>query len=92
MRMVAILLLAGIAAPATAAERAPAEQVTPPAPHCARTTSYLADGKGLYRGTPLTPRKLTELPPASGYMAVYRQVDGCDAPLTMVEYRQGRRR
>ena len=92
MRIAQILLLVGIAVPAVAAERAPVEQVTPLAPHCPRTTSYLAHGKGIYRGAPLTPRKLTELPAATGYMAVYRQINGCDAPLTVVEYRQGRRR
>ena len=41
---------------------------------------------------PLRPQKLTELPPGTGYMAVYRQIGGCNAPLTMVEYRNPRRR
>jgi len=59
---------------------------------CHRTTGYLADKSGIYRGAPLTPRKLTELPPAQGYMAVFRHIDGCEAPLTVVEYRQGPRR
>ena len=59
---------------------------------CQRTTTYLADQAGLYRGQPLTPRKLTELPPAIGYMAVYRHIGGCEEPLTMVEYRNPRRR
>jgi hypothetical protein len=45
----------------------------------------------MYGGAPLTPQKLTELPPAIGYMAVHRTVDGCENPLTMVEYRTGRR-
>ena len=59
---------------------------------CPRTTSYLADKSGLYRGKPLTPRKLTELPPATTYMAVYRHIGPCEAPMTMVEYRTGARR
>ena len=59
---------------------------------CPRTSSYLADQSGLYRGKPLTPRKLTELPPATTYMAVYRHFGTCEAPLTMVEYRQAPRR
>ena len=63
-----------------------------PAAHCPRTRSYLADQDGLYRGPPLVPRKLTELPPATTYMAVYRRVDGCEAPMTMVEYRSPRGR
>jgi hypothetical protein len=59
---------------------------------CPRTTSYLTGQAGLYRGQPLTPRKLTELPPGIAYMAVYRRINGCEAPMTMVEYRgQGRR-
>lgn len=44
------------------------------------------------RGGKLMPRKLTELPPATTYMAVWRHVGGCVAPLTMVEYRNPRRR
>lgn len=54
---------------------------------CRHITNYLAEQGGLYRGQPLTPRKLTELPPATAYMAVERHIGGCDAPLTMVEYR-----
>lgn len=77
-----------IAAPAAHGPQAPA---TSSASHCPRTTSYLADKSGLYRGQPLRPRKLTELPAGKGYMAVYRKINGCDAPMTMVEYKtQGR--
>ena len=36
---------------------------------------------------PLTPKKLTELPPATAFMAVYRHIGGCEAPLTMARYR-----
>ena len=32
--------------------------------------------------------KLTELPPANGYVAVYREVDGCEVPI-MVRYGVG---
>jgi hypothetical protein len=66
--------------------------VKAPAANCPHTTSYLADKSGLYQGKPLTPRKLTELPPATAYMAVYRHIGACEAPLTMVEYRNPRRR
>jgi len=45
-----------------------------------------------YRGPRLAPKKLTELPPATTYMAVLREIGGCDSPLTMVEYRNPRRR
>ena len=60
--------------------------------HCPRTSAYVADAAGAYRGQPLTPKKLTELPPATAYMAVYRQVGGCESPLTMAAYRNPRRR
>jgi hypothetical protein len=56
---------------------------------CPRTTSHYA----IDPGKPLKPQKLTELPPGKTYMAVYRRIDGCEFPMTMVEYRtQGRRR
>jgi hypothetical protein len=94
MRVPAALVILSLSMPAMAAgtppvaglsgERAPAD--------CPRTTSYLADKSSLYRGQPLTPRKLTELPPGTAYMAVYRHIGACEAPLTMVEYRNPRRR
>jgi hypothetical protein len=94
------LLLASVLLAIPAAAGAAALQGAPntrgmPAPgsaNCPHTTSYLADNTGLYRGKPLTPRKLTELPPGIAYMAVYRHIAGCEAPLTMVEYRNPRRR
>ena len=92
MRIAPILLLVAMPAPAMAADPSPAASATNPAPHCPRTSSYLADKSSLNRAPPLAPRKLTELPPAAGYMAVYRQIGGCDAPLTMVEYRRVQRR
>src|SRR4051794_18077082 len=103
MRVLAIFLAVTASAPAIAA----APSYTPPtvtspknaakaaadlARQCPHTTSYVADQVGLYRGQRLTPKKLTELPRAIGYMAVYRQIGGCEAPMTMVEYRNPRRR
>ena len=38
------------------------------------------------RADPVRPRNLGELPPATGYKAVYRTIDGCEVPLTVVEY------
>lgn len=94
MRVTATLLVISILAPVTASG---ARSIEPPrglssASHCPRTRSYLADTAGAYRGQPLTPKKLTELPPATAYMAVYRQIGGCEAPLTMADYRNPRRR
>lgn len=60
--------------------------------NCSHTTSYLADKSSMYRGAPLAPKKLNQLPPGTTYMAVYRRIDGCEVPLTMVEYRNPRRR
>jgi len=91
MRVRALLVALIISAPAVAAGPDP-QPAKPPAANCPHTTSYLADKSGLYQGKPLTPRKLTELPPATAYMAVYRHIGACEAPLTMVEYRNPRRR
>jgi hypothetical protein len=58
---------------------------------CQRTTSHYATNGSMFRGDRIGPRILTELPPAIGYMAVYRTVNGCEVPMTIVEYRTGRR-
>jgi hypothetical protein len=81
-----------LVAAALVAASADAPKPLAAAPNCPRTTRYLADKSGLYRGQPLTPRKLTELPSATAYMAVYRRIGGCEAPLTVVDYRNPRRR
>ena len=103
MRVSAIVLaVIIIAAPAPAAGPAPAGPVdkpdqgasvhqAPKADNCPLTTSYFAGRGSTHRGAPLAPRKLTELPPATTYMAVHRKIDGCEVPLTMTEYRTGRR-
>ena len=95
MRMLAALLAITAAAPlvgATAPNHGNAAPGATSSKECPRTGSYLADQSGTYRGQPLTPRKLTELPPAITYMAVYRHIGECEYPLTMVEYRNPRRR
>jgi len=92
MRVVPMLLFLALAVPAMAADRAVVPGATLPAPKCPQTTTYLANTHGLYRGAPLAPKKLTELPPAKAYMAVDRKIGGCEAPLTMVEYRGVHRR
>jgi len=63
---------------------------TPPS-ECRRPSAYIADDRLVWRDDKLQPRKLTELPPALGFMAVYRGTNGCEDPMTMVEYRTGRR-
>ena len=66
----------------------PAAAANDKAKSCPRTVPYYAYDSGKR----LKPRKLTELPPATAYMAVMRQIGGCDAPLTMIEYRKPRAR
>lgn len=91
--LAAIFVATSAGAGATAFQGAPVVNGIPSgSANCPRTTNFLADQSGLYRGQPLKPRKLTELPPAIGYMAVYRMIGGCEAPLTMVDYRNPRRR
>jgi hypothetical protein len=80
-----------VAAPAIAAGPDP-QPIKSTDAKCPHTTSYLADTSGLYQGKPLTPKKLTELPPGTAYMAVFRHIGGCEAPLTMVDYRNPKRR
>jgi hypothetical protein len=99
MRVSAIVLALAISAPAPAAGPAPAQAAATAqtaasaqkADNCPRTTSHFAGKGATYQGAPLAPKKLGELPPAVGYMAVYRTVDGCEIPMTVTEYRTGRR-
>ena len=58
-------------------------------PDCPEARSHMADESGDWRGKPLKPRKLTELPPADAYAAVLRRdARGC---MVMVKYRDIRR-
>ena len=99
MRVLAILLTLSISAPAASAGLAPAPAPSPaverPDPlkvsNCRRATSHHAGKGSIYRGGPTAPRKLNELPPATGFMAVYRIINGCEVPMTIVEYRTGSR-
>lgn len=57
---------------------------------CPPTTAQVAaNGTQTAEGRDLI-HKLTELPPANAYVAVYRQVNGCEAPI-VVKYGLGRR-
>ena len=87
-----VVLALGVPVPALAASIGPIAPGKQANTNCARTGSYLADTSGVYRGAPLAPKKLNQLPPGTTYMAVYRRIGGCEAPLTMVEYRNPRRR
>lgn len=94
------LLLASAAAllpQASAAETGPALAPAVEAPwntretNCRNPTSYKAESDLVWRDQPLVPRKLDQLPPGRAYMAVYRTINGCEVPMTVVEYRTGRR-
>jgi len=76
-----MLLLA--AAALAAAPQPSAPQLQPKSPICPRTTSYLTGEGSLYRGTPLAPRRLTELPDANHYLTAYRRIDGCEVPIVV---------
>lgn len=82
-----MILISGGAAAAQSSRVENRASSANPSSHCHRTQSYLAVEN---MGHSLAPRKLAELPPATTYMAVYRQIGGCDAPLTMAKYRRSR--
>jgi hypothetical protein len=94
MRFLLVSLLALLPAAAAAADtKAPPQisvikgVVSPYGVNCPNPTSYYA-----YReGKPLKPQRLTELPPADMYSAVYRRdASGCEKPI-VVKYAIGRR-
>ena len=88
MRMLLFATLAIIATPLSAEPVTQAKFVQPsPAPaldNCPRATTYQAYD----RGAVSKPRKLTELPKAHQFAAVYRTVNGCQVPL-IVRYNVG---
>ena len=90
MRVSVAMLILAISGSATAAT--PIGDQGSSNPNCPRTSSYLAEQSGVLRGKPPAPRKLNELPKGTGFMAVFRHINGCEAPLTMVDYRNSRRR
>jgi hypothetical protein len=94
MRVHAILMIAALSLPSTVSgaqseNHSVARSGTPS--DCPGAATYLAEKLKAFRGQPLKPRKLTELPPAIAYMAVERHIGHCEAPLTMADYRRARR-
>ena len=79
---------------AAAALIAPASAAAPPAPttqvdaKAKCRTSSVHQASPFNRADPVRPRKLGELPPATGYKAVYRTIDGCEVPMTVAEYQR----
>jgi len=87
------MLLASLAfLAASAVEPAGDMPLINPAPEgalCPETPMSVARklGKRPPKATPLS-----KLPPAQTFMAVDRRIAGCPAPLTLIEYRAGKRR
>ena len=88
----ALLILLPASAGAVSAQKAQPQKphvkkgVWLSAPDCPRTTSFYA----YTPGDPVTPRKLTELPPANMYAAVLRHDGRCEIPV-IVKYGVGGR-
>lgn len=90
MRFLLSLLIASVAAiPTTASANDITQRPNPlkTEKKCANATSQFAGPGSVYRGDPAKPKKLTELPPAETYAAVYRVVDGCAVPVLYREVR-----
>jgi len=83
---VALFAASGIAQPA---RDMPVVGPVPQGALCPETPMSLARKMGK---RPPKAIPLNRLPPAQTFMAVDRRVDGCPAPMTMVEYRRGARR
>jgi hypothetical protein len=81
--------LFGASAAAEPARDMPVVNPAPQAPQCPETPMSLARKLGK---RPPTAIPLSKLPPAQTFMAVDRRVGGCPAPLTMIDYRNPRRR
>lgn len=84
MLFLATALIWAAPTPAVAAPDAP-RAISRPSSNCTRTTSYYASGRGRSAG----PHKLTELPDANVYSAVYRRIGGCEVPV-VVKYGVGK--
>ena len=88
MLLLAITLF-GASAFAEPARDMPVINPAPEGAFCPETPMSLARKMGK-EGPKAIP--LNKLPPAQAFMAVDRRIAGCPAPLTMVNYRNPRRR
>jgi hypothetical protein len=67
----------------------PVYDTSPSSSQCPETPMSLARKMGK---RPPQAIPLSKLPPAQTFMAVDRRIGGCEAPLTMVDYRKASRR
>jgi len=87
MLLVTVALMAATAS-AQPARNTPVINPAPQADVCPETPMSVARKQGdRLRSVPLN-----KLPPAQTFMAVDRRINGCPAPLTMIDYRNPRRR
>ena len=87
------LILAALTLGATsaAAGTQPLDAPAPPRRDCPPTVAQQV-ARQIQQGRPNLFHRLVELPPATGYAAVYRHdSNGCEDPLTMIEYRRSGR-
>jgi hypothetical protein len=86
MRLLPIAMIAATWAPALPAKAPPLQR---PGADCSSATSQFAREGGAWVQRPVKPQKLSELPPADAFAAVYRLDErGCMVP---VKFRDVRR-
>ena len=76
-------------APTLESPQSTARPIAATGSNCRKTTSYRAELGSAWRGDPVAPRNLADLPPAESYKAVYRTINGCEEPMTVAEYQRG---
>jgi len=88
MLLLTVALL-GASAAAEPARNMPVLDPTQSGARCPETPMSLARKMGQ---RPPNAIPLSKLPPGQTFMAVDRRINGCEAPLTMTDYRNPRRR
>lgn len=98
MRFVILAAMALLPATSTAAESG--QQPTKPKAleelglvrsDCPPTAAQQVARQIQKEGQPELFHRLVDLPPATAYQAMVRQVNGCEVPMTVIEYRTQRR-
>jgi hypothetical protein len=85
-----LVVLLALAAPTHVVTPPPAGQSAVTEDRCANATAHQAGKRAVLRGDPSKPQKLTELPDAQAFAAVYRVVNGCAVPVLYREFREVR--
>ena len=84
MPLLFAVLLASLASPSAHVVVAPSAEkpkILGTEKKCANASSHLARRGAVLRSDPAKPQKLTELPDAQTYAAVYRLESGCAVPV-----------